>query len=412
MGQARNAALAVAGLLVSFFGLKLASRDDAAANDADLIPAAAPASAADDAYPIFLRLNAAFSLTIPELEVLGKQAEGNSSDDPAVAGFIARSTEALTLFGELSRCAVFLDPNYRDPTTVGPYTPILKSYAVVAAAQMISLQAESLLKKGHAPEALAQALLVVDVGRMFVRGHPQIMPWVGGMILMEIGATRALEIATSGRLDRARLRDASVRLSAASNAVAGLQDALRYQYVVQAYTLDHLDEIAAKGDGSRPVAIHSNPNNRLNRLYAAAAKVGCYVYLPHRTKALFADRYHLLLAEAVKPCLQAPPPFELLPWKLRPNMLGLLRYDIEAPSYPSLSTRRCKATLRMTEAAVAAALQAYHLDHGRFPASLSELTPAYLAASPVDPFSGADLTYSPGAGEVHSAAKDPNGKPL
>ena len=412
MGRARNAALVAVGLLVAFFGLKLASRDDPAPNDADLIPADAPASGADDAYPVFLRLNAALSLTLQEREALGKQFGGNASDEPAVAGFIARSTRALTLFGELSRRAVFQDPKYRDPSTVGPYTPSPQFYSVVAAAQMISLQAESLLKKGRAPEALAQALLIVDVGRMFVRGHPQVMQWNGGMILIEIGATRALDIATSGRLDRARLLDAAARLSAASNAVAGLQDALRYEYVVQAYSLDHLDEIAAKGDGFRPVAIHSNPNNRLNRIYAAAAKVGCYIYLPHRTKALFADRYHLLLAEAAKPCLQALPPFELLPWKLRPNMLGLIRYDMEAPSYGRLSSRRCKATLRMTEAAVAAALQAYRLDHRRFPASVSELTPGYLAAAPVDPFSGAELIYSPGSGEVHSAAKDPDGKPL
>jgi hypothetical protein len=46
---------------------------------------------------------------------------------------------------------------------------------------------------------------------------------------------------------------------------------------------------------------------------------------------------------------------------------------------------------------VAFALAAYHRDHGRYPASLGDLTPAYLAKVPPDTFSGKPLVYRPGA---------------
>ena len=405
MGRAGNNALVMVGLLVAFLAMKLASRDDPAPQDADLIPAAVPAAGPGDAYPVFLKLNAALPLSLQEGELLTKQLDGKGSDRAAVEALIVRSTEALALFSDLSRCPTFQDPNYRDLATVGPYTHIPVFRAVVAAARMDSIQAESLLKKGRAEEALAKALLIVDAGRVFTRSHPQMIAEMVGMLVMNIGAKRALQVATSGKLGRAQLLNASARLSSPTGAASGLQDALRYEYVVQVYALDHLPELAVKGQG--------NPNIPRNLMIAAAARGGWYIYMPHRTKALVSVRFRPFVEEAVKPCLQARvPPFEVLPVGLRPNMVGRILYNIAVPSYEKLFTRRCETDFHMTQAAAAAALQAYRLDHGRFPASLSELTPGYLATGAVDPFNGAALLYSADSGEVHSAGKDTDGKPL
>ena len=47
---------------------------------------------------------------------------------------------------------------------------------------------------------------------------------------------------------------------------------------------------------------------------------------------------------------------------------------------------RCRAERRATAALLA--LRLYHLDHGRWPAALAELVPAYLPAVPLDPLVG------------------------
>ncbi|HEX4047963.1 MAG TPA: hypothetical protein VH309_09025 [Elusimicrobiota bacterium] len=405
MGRARRIAAGAAGMLVFILVVKLASRDDPPPQDADLIPAAIPASAADDAYPVYRRLDAALALTQEERGVLSKDFDGAVPDEPAVAGFIARSTEALALFARLDGRSAFLDPNYRDLSTVGPATPVPIMASVVAAAEMTSLQAESLLKAGRARDALAKSLLIVDAGRALTRARAQLLPNLVGTLLVQIGAKRALAAARSGRLDRATLLEAAARLSEPTDAAASLQNGLRYEYVRQAYTLDHLDEFSIhRGEAG---------NTPRNLMIASMARGGWYAYLPHRTKALFAGRFHLLVAEAARPCLQARiPPFSPLPIGLRPNIVGRILFNIATPSYEKLYTRRCETDFRLTAAAAGAALQAYRLDHGRFPASLSELTPGYLAAAPVDAFTDAAPVYSSQTGEIHSAGADSEGKPL
>ena len=406
MGRAEWNALVAVGAILFVLGLKLASRDDPPPQEADLLPAAAvPAAGTDDAYPLFLKLNAAFPLTADERAVLTKHFDGKASSETAVAGYLARSTETLALFAELGRRSTFQDPNYRDLSAVGPATPVPQFFSVVAAAKLSSLQAEALLKKGRAAEALAQALTIVDAGRAFTRGHQQLIEYLVGLLVTDIGAKRALEIAASGKVDRARLVAAAAHMSAPSNAAPGLQEALRYQYLIQKHVLDHLPELAAGNTRSKYAP--------RNLMIAASAKGGWYIYMPNRTRALFADRFRRMITEAGKPCLLAAvPEQEPLPIGLRPNMVGRILYDIAIPSYQKIFARRCESDFRETAAAAAAAVRAYRLDHGRFPASLSELTPGYLATAPVDPFSGGAPLYSAETGELHSAGKDSEGKPL
>jgi hypothetical protein len=406
MGRAGWIALSAVGTIVFVLGLKLASRDDPAPQDADLLPAAAslsaPGAAADDAYPAFLKLRAALALSPEERDVLNRHFDGKISSETAVAGFIARNAESLALFAELSRYANFQDPAYRDLSAVGPATPVPQMVSVVSAAKMSSLQAKALFERGRAREALEQALSIVAVGRMFARSRSTMICELVGLLVLDIGSKRALQIMAGGKLDRAQLLAAAAALSPPTGAAAGLQEALRYEYVSEVHILDHLAEDAAKGQP---------PAKRL--MMESVAKGGSYLYLPHRTKALFAARLRLFIAAAGRPCLQANvPPFEILPWKLRPNMVGLILYNIAVPSYEKINIRRCESDFRLTSAAAAAALQAYRLDHGRYPASLSELTPEYLGSAPVDSFNGGAPLYSAETGEIHSAGKDSEGKPL
>ena len=71
---------------------------------------------------------------------------------------------------------------------------------------------------------------------------------------------------------------------------------------------------------------------------------------------------------------------------------------------------RTLATRRM--AATALAIRLYELDHGRRPASLDELVPAYLDALPADPFAadGRTFGYKPHAPSPILYSLGPDGR--
>ena len=52
-----------------------------------------------------------------------------------------------------------------------------------------------------------------------------------------------------------------------------------------------------------------------------------------------------------------------------------------------------EATLRAQLTQMRAALEAFHRDNGRHPATLDELTPKYLPSVPIDPFTGSSKTW-------------------
>jgi hypothetical protein len=69
---------------------------------------------------------------------------------------------------------------------------------------------------------------------------------------------------------------------------------------------------------------------------------------------------------------------------------------------------RCEQEQRNLD--LAFALAAYHIDHGRYPAKLDDMAPKYLAAIPVDIFSGKPIIYKPSANGYLLYSVGPNGK--
>jgi hypothetical protein len=396
------------GALLVLLAVLLFWPDDPPPQDADLFPTVAPIPDADNAYPVFLKLRAEIPrpFTPREQKLIQSRLDGEAvapADRAELDALVARSTEAAALLAEMSRRTAFQDPTSLNLAALGPETPVPQLFSVVNAAKLSSLRAQSLLESGRAPEALALALTIVDAGRVFTRAHPTLIASLVGELTADIGAKRVLRIVADGKLDRARLRGAAARLAVPSEAAAGIQDGLRYEYVRNAHVFDHLAEYAKKDGHSLSLS------ERL--MFTSARRGRSYLYMRNRTKALSAARFHLIVAEAGKPCLRSRlPPFEILPYWFRPNMIGIILYDIAIPQYEKISLRRCAIDFRLTAAATDAALRAYRLDHGRFPASLGELTPEYLPAEPVDAFTGAAPLYSAQNGAIHSAGKDEDGK--
>jgi hypothetical protein len=389
---------AAAVVMLGLFSIQRLTPDAPSAEDTDVRPTASTAGA-DDAYPDFIQITAKLQLTPEERELLGKQEESRAPDPALTEPLIARNAEILALFAVFSRRTRFSNPNYLDPEKVGVETPIPQFFAVVAAARLSSLRAAGLLRQGRAPEALDEALGIMDAGQVLLRSDQPIIAAMVGMLVEDIGARRALSVIDSGALDKPRLLDAARRLSAHRGGAAALQSGLRFEYILTSNMLDHMPKYASKGMNGHwyhSVLAHSR-----------------YLYQPLRTRALFAGRFRGLIEEAAKPCLQArAPSHEPVTVDAKPNTVGRILFNDAFPQYEKLYVKRCEDDFRVAAVIATAGVAAYRQDHKRWPAALAELVPGYLASVPNDPFTGTALLYSPEDGTVHSAGKDVDGKPL
>ena len=64
------------------------------------------------------------------------------------------------------------------------------------------------------------------------------------------------------------------------------------------------------------------------------------------------------------------------------------------PNYTEADVRYWIMVAQLRQTRIAAALAAYRLDKGNYPANLSMLVPGYLQSKPADPFSGKGFAYS------------------
>lgn len=385
-------------VMLGLISIQRTTPDAPSADDADMRPRAS-AAGADDAYPDFVKITAALKVASEEREILTKLQESKTPDLAVAEPLIARNAEALALFAVFSRRARLTDPNYSDPDKVGPETPIPLYFPVVAAARLSSLRSGILLRQGRAPEALDEALGVMDAGQVLLRSDQPIISALVGMLVTDIGARRALSVVESGALDKARLLEAARRLSAHRGGIAALQAGLRFEYLATSNMLDNIVEHASK-----------MPDWHWYHALAARSR---YLYQPRRTRALYAARFRGLVEEAAKPCLQArQPSHEPVTVDAKPNTVGRVLFNYAFPNYEKLYVKRCETDFRVAAVVAAAALAAYRRDHKRWPAALGDLVPGYVAAVPADPFTGTPLLYSAETSEIHSAGKDADGKPL
>jgi hypothetical protein len=96
--------------------------------------------------------------------------------------------------------------------------------------------------------------------------------------------------------------------------------------------------------------------------------------------------------------------------KMPAKQIGTVLIGLMLPALDKVRTSQDRATQAALNVRVACALAAYHADHGRYPAKLTELAPAYLAKVPDDVFAATPLTYKPTEHGFLLYSVGPNGK--
>lgn len=354
--------------------------DSAPPEDADLMPR--PSAAGEEAFRDFQALGASIDASTEERDFITAQSSGGVTDAPRVEALLARNQSALELFARLAARPAFADPAFRDLSKVTYETPIPQFHPIVTAARLTALRSDLLLAEGKADEALQEAMRAHDAGRMMMSSGSQLIEFLVGVLVLEDAVKRVRAAGLAPGVSRARRMAAARRLGAPTRGAASLQEALRYEYQMAAWTAEHLVELVGRDERFK-----DGPS-------APLAKAGM-MYNPKATRALFAERYRLTIGEAGKPCRDASlPPLERPSLIPRPNLVGLIIFHVAIPDFGKLYQRRCASDAAVASAAVDIAVDAYRRDYDGSPPSLAALVPEYLDAVPADPHTGEPLAYA------------------
>lgn len=371
-------------------------------DDADLLPARYAAQPADPGWADFLAMRAALRAKGDDWKFIGDQTKSGLADAARVEALIREHEPLLAGFASLSRRETFRNPDYAAPAEITYEIPVPQFIPVVFAGQLLALRSEMRLSRGQAVEALDDALTVDRTGRLLAGASQPLISHLVGTLLVELAAKRVRAAALSPGVPPQARAAAARRLGAPSGAAKGLQEGLRYEYASLAWFSDNMVEIAAKATMGERVPVPP-----------AVLRLGGGLYSPASTRTLFARRAREMIDGAGAPCAKAVvTPFRPLSVFPRPNVIGVMLYNMGSPDYARLYQRRCAADWRALEAGLSIALEAYKADNGKWPDSLDALVPKYLDAAPVDPFTGGPVAYVPAAGALSTAGTDADGKPL
>lgn len=131
-------------------------------------------------------------------------------------------------------------------------------------------------------------------------------------------------------------------------------------------------------------------------------------YYLHKNRTLnrIAKRYSELSSQALNYCnsIELPRADDAeVKWidLVKPNAKAAQWAD-DASIFEQYYTRRCFGHALVDGVKAVAAINSYISDFGELPESLRALVPEYLSRIPIDPFTGAELNYSPEKGYVYS----------
>jgi hypothetical protein len=246
---------------------------------------------------------------------------------------------------------------------------------------MIQLEAATLLLDGDTAGAARAAEPIFAIARLLRPSTASIQHLVG--IVADGAALRTIQNAVNaGVLDDDTLQRLSARIREAESEQS-IVWSLRGERAGNALMLDDL----AEGRMPEAFTLLGSDTNHRNDL---ASRLLSRTFVMRGNQQDVTDYVDRILAAADDPLAllaaakdrSGPTPRH----RLFQLYTGLLASSIESHCVRHV---RIIAALRSADAALAA--ERFRLATGRFPASLDELVPAYLAAVPVDPFTGSGL---------------------
>jgi hypothetical protein len=365
-------------------------------NDSDLIPVRFDVPVESNAF--WTLLKATNELYWPEkLEhKLADLSDDTNWNDSLAADVLEKNRGCLDLFDEAMRQPFLLVPQ---PKTFDEECLYLGGWKAISRVEAI--QAVALFREQNEKDAFGSVVKIIQFGQRVENSGGPIIHYLVGAAIKSIGLQRIQQMIPQTTFQETNLVGLIDVLNGFKANREGLTNALKVEYEMER---DWVDNFAA----GKISTMNSNSDQTVVSL---GLKV---VFSAAKTKMKFAQTARVLLDSVSKP-------YGGIPWSDLPvvstnaspwqrlfsgNAVGDIFFELLEPSLQSFASRKCRENVEVTATQLLLALKAYKMQHGKLPASLSELVPEFFAQVPIDDFDGKPFRYTPDKKLIYSVGPD------
>lgn len=338
----------------------------------------------------------------------GTWPEGQTGE--RLAAWLAENQTALDAARRASEMPDYYMPFFRSPG--GPdmlqaaLLPPLSAQRQIT--RMWAAEAAYLQSQGKADAAMDKLLAAQRMANQVGNGKTLIEGLVGIGIAGQANHGM-LRIAESGQVDAPTLRYALAELDRLSASYPSFERMIRAE---EKYALSAIDDIidVPGGFGIFALDFGSEPGSWMVRPapktgWARLKKRLNRLYLPDRAMKANVTKHYNAVAEAAKreeAGLPGPPLEEDKLFQQIPAWDGISR--IMVPTLARVHENTLLSRSNSMRARMKLAVEAYKLERGEYPPTLTALVPEYVRMVPVDPMTGYDFEYRPKDGEKPGVA--------
>jgi hypothetical protein len=355
----------------------------------------------------------------------------NAKDYPHVAAWLKANEKPLAVVVEATKRPDYFNPlvtrEHKPGSLLGALLPGVQKCREAASA--LACRAMLRLAEGKDDDAWQDLIACHRLGRLVARGAT-LIEFLVGVAIDAIASNADLAYLERARLTTKQIQDRLKDLQALPPLppVAGKIDlGERFTFLdcvqlVRRGGIGMMEGLAGGPPPKKPDAkeeqglasldwglILRNGNRWYDRMAAAlrledrAAREKAFARLEEDLTSLKVNAVNQ--ADVLNAILEGKDPGKQVSRAIGNVLIGLL-----IPAVQKVQSAHDRAEQIRRNLQVAFALAAYHRDHGRYPAKLDALAPAYLKAVPNDLFSGKPLVYKPSDKGYLLYSVGPNGK--
>lgn len=394
--------LAAVGVGAVAVFVAVASRDVPPPDEAEFRlerPEVAPEA---NAYTYFLQATNLLVETTNAARIVNYLA-GQAEDDGELRELVAKNAECLALVKRGAECAICQMPAVESFDSESPF---LTSWLKIG--KVLSIQSRQARLAGRTEEASAAALTAARLGNLVQQNAESMIHYLVGETIANAALEQIVELAVDPKTPSAVLENLAKELDGLGPFDAGLARAFKAESRLAALTIDQL----ANGqiDLIDLLAFGNAERNFRTRLLNGIARSG-YCFQPHATRGRIQDFYRKMIPDVSLPYARIDPAYGRefgrgWPDLLRPNAVGRLLRVLLIPPVGITMAKKCRTESLLSGARLAVACHRFDREQGRFPETLQELVPDFLAEVPRDPFDGAPFRYSAEKGLAWSVGKN------
>ena len=278
-------------------------------------------------------------------------------------------------------------------------------------AQLSSLRALALFKRGNEEEAFDVAMGLVRFGHMAQHSGGDLADHLVGTAIKGMGLVTLGKMVGGTTLTPKILAEYVGQLATYSNSSEGLANACRAEYAQISNTIEQL--VVGK------LGLYDSRRAAFKRVSPSY-----FVFQPNRTKRVFAEALSALMRNSVKYYSEGevyeidivfhPERISRVKRILLGNAKGNAFITGNFPAMDRLLRTKCNMDVSASATGLLLALKCYKLDTGRLPLSLTDLVPDYIDEVPRDDFDGEPMRYSRKEKIVYSVGsnlRDDGGSP-